>query len=59
MNDVVVVGVGIFGNRTVVMFGHVTVHDYTVLYFHPWYNVNLEQVFKYGSSRITFSVSCD
>jgi hypothetical protein len=43
----------------VVIFGHVAVHDYTVLYFHLCYRVNLEQDFKYGPFYIRLSVSCD
>jgi hypothetical protein len=43
----------------VVIFGPVTVHDYTVLIFHLCYNVTLEHIFKYSSSHIRLSVSCD
>lgn len=28
----------------VVIFGYVVVHHYTVLYFHPCYHVNMEQI---------------
>lgn len=53
------VGVAIFRYGTGVIFGLVTVHDYTILYFNPCYHVTLEQNFKYGISHIRFSVSCD
>lgn len=42
-----------------VIFGHVTVHDYTVRYFHVYYYAILEQILKYAISRMRFSALRD
>jgi hypothetical protein len=42
-----------------VILGYVAVHDYTVIYFHTCYRVNLEQDFQNGLFYIRFSKSRD
>ena len=53
------IGVVNFGYGSGVIFGHITVHNYTVLYFRPCYRVKLEQIYRYGLVHIRLSVLCD